>query len=153
VLELVEMLLTRSIDAEVAVYRPAKQTPFDPAPWQRWKSGIGFDFDTLRTRGFVPTVAADLNADGLRDLLDPGDGVRLEVRLGDPVEGFRTLHATQKFDTGGRIRFGDLGSDGLGDFVLYDPRRPGSPIRIVRNLGGWPVIGPTPALRETPAGP
>jgi hypothetical protein len=153
VLELVEMLLTRSIDAEVAVYRPAKkQTPFDPAPWQRWKSGIGFDFDTLRTRGFVPTLATDLNADGHRDLLDPGDGVRLEVRLGDPVEGFRTVHATQSFDTGGRIRFGDLGSDGLHDFVLYDPRRPGSPIRIGRNLGGWPVVGGTPALREAPAG-
>ncbi len=141
VLELVEMLLTRSMDAEVALYRQAVQTPFDPVPWQRWKSGIGFDFDTLRTRGFVPTLAADVNGDGHRDLLDAGDGVRLEVRLGDPLEGFRTIHATQDFDTGGRIRFGDLGSDGLSDFVLYDPRRPGSPIRIGRNLGGWPAPG------------
>jgi hypothetical protein len=152
VLELVEMLLTRSIDMEVALHRPAKQTPFDPKPWQRWKTGIGFDFDTLRTRGFVPTLAADLNGDGHRDLLDSGDGVRLEVRLGDAVGGFRTVHAIQKFDTGGRIRFGELGSDGLSDFVLYDPRRPGSPIRIGRNLGGWPVPGTTPEVREAPSG-
>jgi hypothetical protein len=91
----------------------------------------------------------------LRDLVEPGDGVDLEVRLGDRAEGFRTRSAAQKLDTRGRIRFGDLGGDGLADFVLYDPRRPGASIRIGRNLGRWPgltTLAPAPpAGAGTPA--
>ena len=38
----------------------------------------------------------------------------------------------------GRIRFGDLEADGLTDLVIYDPRRPGRPIRIAHNRGVLP---------------
>jgi hypothetical protein len=142
VLELVELLLTRKIDAEVSVYRPAVATPFEPKPWRSWKLSVKFDFDTLRTKGFIPTLAADVNGDGLRDLVEPGEGERLEVRLGDREQGFGTRHAEQQLDTRGRIRFGDLEGDGLADFVIYDPRRPGAPIRVAHNRGGWPAVEP-----------
>ena len=138
VLELVELLLTRGADADVKIYRPAATTPFDPKPWQRWTESVRFDFETLRMKGFVPTLGADVNNDRLRDLVEPGDGTQLEVRLGDRAEGFRTRSAAQPLDTRGRIRFGDLGGDRLTDFVLYDPRRPGASVRVGRNLGRWP---------------
>jgi hypothetical protein len=157
VLELVELLLTRGADAEVKIYKPATATPFDPNPWQRWTESVKFDFETLRMKGFIPTLGADVNGDRMRDLVEPGDGTELEVRLGDRAEGFRSRSAAQPLDTRGRIRFGDLGGDGLTDFVLYDPRRPGAAIRIGRNLGRWPgltTIGapPKPAdAAPTPA--
>ena len=155
VLELVQLLLTRGVDADVKIYRPATATPFDPNPWQRWTESVRFDFDTLRMKGFIPTVGVDLNSDGVRDLVEPGDGTKLEVRLGDRANGFRTRSASQALDTRGRIRFGDLGGDKLLDFVLYDPRRPGAPIRIGRNLGRWPGLSsvtaaPQPAPTPTP---
>jgi hypothetical protein len=140
VLQIVELLLTRSLDAEVAVYRPGSGDGalFEPKPWQRWKTSVAFDFETLRSKGFVPTLQADVNGDGVRDLLTPGEGVRLEVRLGDRTKGFQDVHIEQACDTGGRIRFGDLDGDRRDDFVIYDPRRPGSPIRVGRNRGPWP---------------
>ena len=151
VLELVELLLTRGADADVKIYRPATTTPYDPNPWQRWTESVRFDFETLRMKGFIPTVGADVNADGVRDLIEPGDGTELEVRLGDRTEGFRTRSAAQSLDTRGRIRFGDLGGDGLSDFVIYDPRRPGASLRVGRNLGRWPGMANAPVSPSAPA--
>jgi hypothetical protein len=110
------------------------------------------DFDTLRTKGFVPTLEADLNGDTHLDLVEAGDGESFEVRLGDREQGFRTLHASQPLDTRGRIHFGDLAGDGKADFVLFDPRRPGSPIRVGRNRGSWPALaGQETAAPAAPA--
>jgi hypothetical protein len=219
VLEIVEVLVTRAIDAEVAIYRqggrlesrPTRSEPqaseggplrrmggrlesrptrrpqgreaaaqrgeaersvgpregaqaseggplhrggagplFDPKPWHRWKVGVGWSFETFRSLGFVPTLEADLNGDGMKDLLGSGDGDRLEVNLGRSDSGYGTRHATQALDTGGRIRFGDLDADGLTDFVLYDPRRPGTPVRVGTNRGVLPGTERAPTLRETP---
>ncbi|HEX5066828.1 MAG TPA: VCBS repeat-containing protein [Myxococcota bacterium] len=146
VLELVQLLLTKGADADVKIYQPATETFFDPNPWQRWTESVRFDFETLRMKGFVPTVGTDVNGDGFRDMVDSGGGTQLVVRLGDRVEGFRTRTASQALDTRGRIRFGDLGGDGLADFVLYDPRRPGAPLLIGRNLGKWPETANAPPV-------
>ena len=79
---------------------------------------MAFDFDTLRSKGFIPTLAADVNGDGLRDLVGPGEGARLEVQLGARGEGFQGRRIGQACDTGGRIRFGDLEGDKRADFVI-----------------------------------
>ncbi len=142
VMEIAEVLLTREIDAEISVYRRGGEALFAVPPWHRWTIGVGWSLDTFRTRGFVPTLLADLNGDGVRDLLGSGDGDRLEVHLGDREAGFAKRHATQRLDTGGRIRFGDLDGDGLDDIVLYDPRRPDAPVRVLRNLGRLPGTRP-----------
>lgn len=137
VLEIVEILVTRAIDAEVTIYRTDGERPFLEKPWQAWKLGVDFSFDTFRPKGFIATLEPDLDGDGHRDLLGSGDGKRLEVSLGDPKKGFRKVSASQEMDTGGRIRFGNLEGDARQDFVLYDPRRPGTPIRVGRNrMGG-----------------
>lgn len=138
VLEVAELLVTRAIDAEVKIYRRGEGANFEAEPWQSRKLDIGWSFESFTTRGFVPTLEPDLNGDGVRDLLGSGDGERLEVSLGDAEDGHSEMHASQEVVTDGRIRFGDLDADGLADFVLYDPRRPGQPIRIGTNRGVLP---------------
>jgi hypothetical protein len=138
VLEVVEILLTRAIDAELDIHRSDGELPFDPKPWNSWKMGIAFSFETFRTKGFIPTLEADLNADGRRDLIGSGDGEEITIHLGEGGHGYKKRHARQKLDTGGRIRFGDLDGDGLTDFVLYDPRRPSEPLRVGINRGVLP---------------
>lgn len=151
VLEVVEVLVTRAIDAQIAIYRPAGPgdgTPFGKDPWYHRKLGVAWSFDTFRTRGFVPTLEVDLNGDGMLDFLDSGDGDELEVRLGRHDDGYGERDAHQKLDTGGRIRFGDYDGDGLTDFVLYDPRRPDAPVRVGVNRGVLPGTVRAPSLRE-----
>jgi hypothetical protein len=148
VLEVVETLVTRAIDAEVTVFRRGDGLLYDPKPWHAWKLGLGISFETFRTTGFVPNLEADFNGDGLHDLLGSGDGDRLEVHLGDADSGWRKRHATQPLDTGGRIRYGDLDGDGLADFVLYDSRRPGTPVLVGTNRGVLPGTVREPSLRS-----
>ncbi len=144
VLQVVEALVTRAIDAEVSIYRRAEQSPFGAKPWQRWSLDVPFSFKTFRSLGFVPTLEADFNGDGFNDLLGSGAGDRLEVRLGSAESGYPAVHASQPLDTGGRIRFGDLDGDRLTDFVLYDNRRPGAPVLVGINRGALPNL---PGLR------
>ena len=135
VLAVVEAIVTRALDADVSIYRRGEQSPFDAKPWYRWTLDVPFSFATFRSLGFIPTLEVDLNGDGIHDLLGSGAGDRLEVRLGRKEPGYGALDASQALDTGGRIRFGDLDGDGLTDFVLYDPRRPGTPVHVGVNRG------------------
>ncbi|MEE9608002.1 MAG: VCBS repeat-containing protein [Myxococcota bacterium] len=145
ILELVEILVTRAIDARLAIYRanPAGDGPvFGPRPWFQRKLGIPMNFETFRPRGFAPTLAADVNGDGYRDLLESAGGEGIEVYLGGAERPYRKRVARQDFDSSGRIRFGDFDGDGLADFLLYDQRRPDTPLLLGVNRG---VLPGTPA--------
>lgn len=137
ILDLVEMLLTRSIDPELRAYRGAQETPFDPKPALARSLDLGISFETQRTVGFLPALQ-DLNADGQLDLIAPYDGSLLEIHLGAPGPALEPRAIRQPFDTTGVIRFGDLDRDGLLDFVVHDPRRPATPIRVGVNRGVLP---------------
>jgi hypothetical protein len=150
ILEVVELLVQQAIDAEVKIYRPAEGGTFAEDPWVSRKFSIPLDFDSGRPRGFIPTFEADLNSDGYPDLMGSGDGDALEVWLGGPEHRFRKRVADQDLDTAGRIRFGDIGSDGLADFVLFAPERPGHSIRIGRNRG---ILPDSPAMLRDVATP
>jgi hypothetical protein len=152
ILELVEILLTRSIDAEVAIYARGRELPFGPLPWFEERIGIGFRFDTFEPRGFFPTLRADWNGDGALDRLGSGDGRALEVYLGGSSAALRTRVASQPFDTAGSLRIGDLDGDGLPDLLVFDRTRPGSPIRIGANRGVLPGTRATPRLTRPPQG-
>jgi hypothetical protein len=147
-LELVEILLTRSIDPELRVYRPAQTAPFEPKPAITRSLDLGVSFETQRTVGFLPALR-DLNSDGRLDLIAPTDGNLLEVHLGAPGPALEPRPIRQSFDTTGVIRFGDLDRNGLLDFVLHDPRRPGTPIRVGVNRGALPGTRIPPELRPS----
>ncbi len=153
VFNVIEVLVTRGLDAQLAIRRPrdgAGGEPYVRKPWYRRELGIGFSFERFRPKGFVPTLDVDLNNDGHRDLLTSGDGDALQIYLGNPRDGFRRRTAEQKLDTSGLIRFGHLDGDGLPDFILYDPRDPDSPIRMGVNLGTLPGSRAQPTVRARP---
>ena len=138
VLALIQALVTRSIDADVAVYRGDETGKFAPEPWFRRQLSIAFSFDTARPLGFVPTGNFDLNGDGFDDLLTAGKGDRIDVWLGSPSGMSQTVSARQRLPSSGRIRGGDWDGDGLADLLIYDPRQPNAAIEIARNRGVLP---------------
>jgi len=147
-LELVEILLTRSIDPQLRVYRPAQGSPFEAEPAFERALDLAVSFETQRTIGFLPALK-DLNNDGRLDLIAPSDGNQLEIHLGTPGPALDSRAIRQSFDTTGVIRFGDLDHNALLDFVLHDPRRPGTPIRIGVNRGELPGTRMPPELRPS----
>jgi len=136
--DLAQFFLQRAIGADASIYRADGEGRFAAKPLYEREFSLGMNFETLRFRGFVPTLEADANGDGQRDLLASGDGSALEVYLGGPDYRFAQRQARQELDTGGRISLGDLDGDGLPDFAIYDPRRADVPVRVGRNLGLLP---------------
>jgi hypothetical protein len=134
-LEFVELLLTQEIDAEITIHRQNPDASFAEVPLLKRKFGIPFSFETFRARGFVPTIAADLNRDGHVDLLTSGSGDAAEVFLGGGDRPFSRRNARQKMSTAGVVEFADFDGDGLTDFVLFDPHNFDVPVQIAINTG------------------
>jgi len=147
VVELVEALLTRKFDVEISVHLLEPDGGYASSPAAKLKLDIPFSFDIGRPPGFSATTQHDLNADGYGDLVAPGDGEHIEIFLGRADTRYRKTDARQDVDTNGRLRAGDLDGDGLTDLVIYDPYRPGSRLRILRNRG---VLAGSPARLESP---
>lgn len=135
--ELVELLLSREVDARISLQRFDGRA-FAPEPWMKKKLSVPLSFDTFRPRGFIPVANVDLNGDGLRDLVTSGDGDSLDVYLGETKSPFDDRSGRQKMDTAGVIHFRDLDGDGLPDFVLFDPHNFDVPVRVGRNRGKLP---------------
>jgi hypothetical protein len=138
VLELVEALVTRSVDAQITVFKAGASGEFAKEPWFKRKLEIAISFDTGRPKGFVPTGTFDMNGDGFDDLLTPGDGDRVEIWLGGAQGIASDLAGRQKIPANGRVRGGDWNGDGLEDLLLYDPRQPRTPVVIATNRGLLP---------------
>ncbi|RIL05283.1 MAG: hypothetical protein DCC71_10940 [Proteobacteria bacterium] len=137
-LQIAELFLQRSVDLEAAIHRPAAGATFEPKPWLTRRLSFPFDFETLRPRGFPPTLGVDWNGDGLRDLVSSAGGKAIEIWLGAAERPFERVSARQAIDSVGRMRSGDLDGDGLPDFVIYDPRRADVPVRVGVNRGQLP---------------
>ena len=145
-LELIEALVTSSIDLRVSAHRFGPGGDCVTKPWFELKLGIPIDFDTFRTAGFVASIHADLNADGILDLVTSGSGDAVEVHLGGGDRPYRKRDARQAFDTRGQLRLGDLDGDGLQDLLIFDPQRMNASLRIARNRGV--LRGTPPTLRS-----
>jgi hypothetical protein len=137
-IELIEFLVTRSIDVEFTIYPGQPGGLFAPEAWIERKLQVPIDFETLRPAGFLPSFSADLNRDGYADLLTSRRGDAIDVYLGGPEHRFRSRQAHQKTDTRGRLRIVDLDGDGFQDLLIYAPALEDVPIRIARNRGLLP---------------
>jgi hypothetical protein len=155
VLDMIQFLVTRGIDADVSVYRMSGKAEFSKEPWFSRRLNIAISFDTARPLGFVPTGNYDVNGDGFDDLLTPGKGDRIDVWLGGPEGVSSSVAGRQQLASSGRLRPGDWNGDGLTDLLLYDPRKVDAPVLIARNRGllpgTLPHMGvPAPAKPATP---
>ena len=148
-LEIVEMLLTQSVDAHLRLFALRKGGPETPEPLIDRKMGVEIDFAAGRPAGFIATMEHDLNGDGYVDVLSSGDGSQVEIFLGSDPPKYRR-DARQKMDTAGRVRAGDIDGDGLLDFVLYNPRDPDARVTLLINNGTLPGTRRRAELR--PAG-
>jgi hypothetical protein len=144
VFEMVELLLTRKIDAQIAIHRLQPDGHYQSRPWSRKKVSVGISFETFRPKGFMPAGGLDLNADGLMDFVTSANGKGIQVYLGGSEGPFDGRPSTQKFSSTGLIRFADFDDDGLTDFVLYNPQEFDAAVSIGRNLGALPG-SPAPA--------
>ncbi len=138
ILEIVELLLTRQLDAVIAIHRLAPDGTYDTDPWSRKKVSTGLNFETFRPKGFMPRADVDLNGDGLTDFVTSANGKALDVYLGGDDGPLAKRAARQKLPTTGVIRFADFDADGLPDFLLYDSQSFDAPVRIGRNRGMLP---------------
>ena len=146
VLELIETLVTRALDARISVFRADGANLLGEAPWLERKFGVPISFESGRPLGFVSNASVDLDGDGRRDLLaSEGDSGVVVRRFGPGDEPFEGGALRQELPSNGRIRFGDLDVDDRTDAVLYDPREPGSPLRVLLNR-----IDPPTSLRAAP---
>ena len=147
VLELVEVIVTGSIDAKVSIH-PYRNGAFSKKPTSQIKLGVPISFDTFRTAGFLPQVHIDVNGDGLRDLLLGGDGDEFKIKLGGQKQAFRRTAATQRLDTSGELRSADYNGDGLADFLIFNPQVPGGQLQLLLNRGTLPGSPPRLRARE-----
>jgi len=150
VLEIVEVFLTRALDAHMELYMIGDGgRKFESDARFERKIDISLDFDTGRSKGFLPTIDHDLNGDGAKDLLLSRNGDGIEIFLGGEKSDYDKRAARQDVNSEGRARSGDLEGDGLVDLVIYNPRRVDEAVRLLRNQGVLP--GSKKQLRAAPA--
>ncbi len=142
-LEVIETLLSREVDVQVAIHGLDETSrAFEEKPSTRKQVSLGFSFETSRPNGFLPTATSDLNGDGYRDFVSSGDGEAIEVYLGGPGGPFDGRPQRQSMETTGVLHFGDVDGDRLPDFVLFNPHHFDAPVRIGRNLGALKGTAP-----------
>jgi hypothetical protein len=152
-LAIAELFLQRSVDLDVALHRPSAENLFEREPALTRSFSMPIDFETVRPRGFAPSLNEDWNRDGHRDLLDSAGGRGAEVWLGGPEHAFARATSMDAFDSNGRISIGDVDGDGLPDFVVHDPRREHAPLQVGVNRGALPGTRPQLDASPTPARP
>ncbi len=146
-LEIIEILATRSLDANIAIYRAATNRPFEDEPWTTSQLSLPINFEAFAPSGFLPYWQADLNGDGHRDTVTSGSGDRLEVYLGGSDHRYGKRVARQTVGNCGKVTSGDLDGDRRTDLVVFDPHHAGEPLKVLRNRGTLPG---SPAVLQVP---
>jgi hypothetical protein len=147
VLELVEVFVTRAVDANLSIYAASGGRGYLDKPVYKRKLDIPLDFETSRPKGFIPTFNFDLNGDGLRDYLASSDGTEIEIALATKELEFPKRGGTQSLPSEGAVRGGDLDNDGLTDLVIFNSRRYHQSMYLAINRGSLPGTRPNGSLR------
>ncbi len=144
--EIVEALVTQSLDANIAIYRAGQTTPFEKEPWATTKLSLPISFETFAPDGFLPSLDSDMNGDGDLDLITSGSGNRIEIYLGGTDHRYRKRTARQQVGKSGAMTVGDFDEDRRTDLVLFDPHRTDVPVKLLRNRG---ILPGSPAVLES----
>ena len=126
------------MDATLSIYHYEEGVGFGEKPRMKRSFSIPFSFETFRLEGFIPSAEVDINGDGYLDFVSSGGGEEIEFYRGDEDGPFADRVGDQELDTAGVIHFGDIDSNGLVDFVIFDPHNFDVPVRLGRNLGTLP---------------
>jgi hypothetical protein len=148
VLEVVEALVTRSVDARFSIFHLDGQRGLDTKPLATVDVDLPINFETFRGRGFLPAWHLDLNGDRQLDLLTSGGGTKIEVTLGGGDRRYDERAASQEVDTQGLLRSGDLDGDPLPDLLLFDPMTSDATVRLLHNRGM--LAGTDRSVQQTP---
>ena len=141
VLEMVELLLTREIDAVISIHQLQEDGRFGEEPWSRKKIGTKISFETFRPRGFMPTAGLDLNADGLMDFIASANGKGIEVYLGGDEGPFSNrVSPFKRCQPRVSSSSATLTTINSPTFVLFDPQASDPVVRVGRNLGLLPGV-------------
>jgi hypothetical protein len=140
VLELVEVLITRELDVEVSLFANSPNESsgaFAADASSKLKIEIPLSFESFRPTGFLPNLKTDLDGDGYRDLLRSGAGDEISVysgeQAGERKTSFKKRVGRQKVDTRGQLALGDWNGDNLPDLLIFDPKNPEVPLRLLIN--------------------
>jgi len=148
ILQIVRMLLTRSIEARVSVLALDSESEDGTRTLFEDDLSVRLDFEQSSMKGLVPSLG-DWNGDGLRDFFLPEGEDRIALRLGSgrpDTPLFGRIAGTQSAGlTRGESRAADLDGDGLDEIVAFDPTDADAPLVVMRNRGRMP--GTAPSLR------
>ncbi|MDX1650696.1 MAG: VCBS repeat-containing protein, partial [Myxococcota bacterium] len=138
-MQLVRVLLRRSVEAELRVHRVRGPGIDGLEESFRIDLHYGLDLEAGLVRGVLPTVDGDFDGDGRADLLhaDGPDAVR--VRLGEPgPDGPRFGDARAELALPGAraALVADLDGDGRDDVVAWNPLDREGRLWLARNRGG-----------------
>jgi hypothetical protein len=141
-LQVIRMMLTRSVKFDLEVLRLAGEQPGARA-WSE-PFAVGIDFGAGRVADLLPTTGGDWNGDGRPDLIYGQDGT-LVIRLGESTPsgpGFGAPVAEQPLPTSAAHAILDLDGDERDDLVVFDPRDDEGRLHLLRNRGHLPGTPP-----------
>lgn len=148
VLEVIELLISREIDVDLAIHRWGAEGGYPTEPYARKTLSFPFSFETFRLLGFIPIANTDMNGDGMLDLVSSGGGEEIEIFLGSERGPFTHSPRTQEMRTAGVLHLEDYDGDGLNDFLIFDPHNFDREILVGRNRGLLPGTSPQLVPRD-----
>ena len=141
VIQVMRVLVTERAQAKFRLLRfEGEGVSTTKSSWEEDVS-VPLDFSNGRVAGVIPTLAGDLNGDGLRDLVWGESLEELSVRLGERGEHgprFGPRVARQRVPGGERALVTDLDGDGLDDLVLHDTTDADGKLHVLHNRGELP---------------
>lgn len=117
--QIVSALLSGSIDQDVLIYRQSAEGQFGKTPSDSFETQMHFSLSKGRAGEPLVTLA-DVNGDGLDDLLLTANDSEVRIRYGEPNKKFSRMERVKTAvpQSGDNIQLFDINNDGKADLVM-----------------------------------